>query len=103
MAPAQKAGCLHGWPLAIPPAGADPCGWAPAHEDKGLLVGRQLEALQQRRLVSAKMGEHPVAQPIHDGVLRPQAMQLWPSLFFSSGLTGSSMAVAMRCGLAQSE
>ena len=59
-----------------------------AHQDEGLLTRLQLRALQQRRPVTAEVREHAVAQPVHDGMLGPQVVQLRPGVFFGTGLAG---------------
>ena len=59
-----------------------------AHQDEGLLTRLQLWALQQRRPVTTEVREHAVAQPIHDGMLGPQVVQLRPRVFFCASLAG---------------
>lgn len=56
--------------------------------DAYIALEERLAALQQGRAVAAEVGEYAVANPIHDGMLGPQVVQLGPGVFFSAGLSG---------------
>jgi hypothetical protein len=62
-------------------------GYQPQHH-KGLFAGGEIMALDDWRAMAAKQRDDAVDQPVNNGVLRPQIMQLWPRVVLCPGLAG---------------
>jgi hypothetical protein len=71
-----------------------------AHQHEGLFARRSLRRFAAAARGGGRSGEHAVAQPFHDGVLRPQVVQLGQVSSSARAWRAVSMASAMRCGSA---
>jgi hypothetical protein len=47
-----------------------------------LFAELQKGVLDDRGTMATKLGEHTIQQPVHDGVLWPEVVQVWPGVVF---------------------